>query len=86
MKSEYLPKSPSPGFSVKSYAKATTKAGKKFQRNSKVIKLSGIQSKDQRSSGEYTTRVSTVKHKPMGMTYGGTKKGKGTTIYKKGKN
>jgi hypothetical protein len=86
MKSEYLSKKPAPGFDVKAYAKTTTKSGKKFQRNSKVIKMPGIQGNDQRSSGEYTTRISTVKQKPMSMTYGGTRSGKGVTIYKKGKN
>jgi len=84
MKSVTISKKPSPGFDVNAYHKATTKTGKDFQRKSKVIKLSGIQGKDQRGSNEYTTRVSTVKQKPMSMTYGGsTKGGKGTTIYKK---
>jgi hypothetical protein len=86
MKSIYMSKSkPSPGFDVKSYNKQTTKAGKDFKRNSKVIKLSGIQGKDQRGSNEYTTRVSTVKLKPREMTYGGSKGNKGVTIYRKGK-
>jgi len=85
MKSEYLPKSPSPGFDTKTYAKKIGKATSNFKRHSKVIKLSGIQDKDQRSSNEYSTRVMTGKSKPMSMTYGGSKKGKGVTIYKKGK-
>jgi len=84
MKSEYMSK-PSPGFSAKVYSKESTKRGNDFKRNSKVIKLSGIQGKDQRSSNEYNTRVSTVKLKPMGATYGGSKGNKGVTIYRKGK-
>jgi len=86
MKSTIISKSnPGPGFDVKSYSKQTDKAANKFKRNSKVIKLSGIQDKDQRSSNEYNTRVSTVKPKPMSMTYGASKGNKGTTIYTKGK-
>ncbi len=86
MKSTYMSKSnPGPGFDTKSYSKQIGKATGKFKRNSKVIKLSGIQDKDQRSSNEYNTRVSTVKLKPMGMTYGGSKGNKGVTIYRKGK-
>jgi len=86
MKSTYMSKSnPNPGFDVKTYSKQTTKAGKDFKRHSKVIKLSGIQDADQRSSNEYNKRVSTVKPKPMGMTYGGSKGNKGVTIYRKGK-
>jgi len=85
MKSEYLTKKPTPGFDVKAYAKTTTKAGKDFQRKSKVIKLSGIQGKDQRSSNEYNKRVSTERLKPMSVTLGASKDNKGITIYKKGK-
>jgi hypothetical protein len=86
MKSIAISKSkPVPGYDAKVYAKQSTKAGKKFQRNSKVIKLSGIQDSDQRSSNDYYTRVSTVKPKPMSMTYGGSKKGKGVTIIRKGR-
>ena len=85
MKSEYLSKTPTPGFNVKTYSKQVGKATDKFKRNSKVIKLSGIQGKDQRSSNEYNTRVMKGKSKPMSMTYGASKDNKGITIYKKGK-
>ena len=84
MKSEYMSK-PSPGFSAKAYSKESTKRGNDFKRNSKIIKLSGIQSKDQRGSNEYNTRVSTVKLKPREMTYGASKGNKGVTIYRKGR-
>ena len=71
-----------PGFDAKTYSKQTTKAVNKFKNNSKVVKLTGIQAKDQRSSNEYTTRVLTGNRlKPKSMTYGV----KNTTIYKKGK-
>jgi len=86
MKSTIISKSkPAPGFNVKSYNKQSVKSGNDFKRNSKVIKLSGIQDADQRSSNEYNKRVSTVKPKPMSMTYGGSKGNKGVTIYRKGK-
>ena len=80
MKSEYMSKPP--GFDAKTYSKQTTKAVNNFKRNSKVIKLSGTQAKDQRSSNEWTTRVLTGKRlKPKSMTYGV----KNSTIYRKGK-
>jgi hypothetical protein len=87
MKSEYMSKGkPSPGgFNANAYNKQSIKAGNKIKRNTKVIKLSGISSGDQRASGEYTARVSTKKLKPMSMTYGSNKGSKGTTIYRRGK-
>jgi hypothetical protein len=87
MKSTIISKSnPGPGFDTKTYSKQANKAVNKFKRNSKVIKLSGIQDKDQRSSNEYTTRVLTGKRlKPMNATFGASKGNKGVTIYKKGK-
>ncbi len=85
MKSVTISKSPSPGFNTKDYAKKVNKAVGNFKRHSKVIKLSGIQGKDQRGSNEYTKRVMTGTNKPMSMTYGASKNNKGTTIYKVGK-
>lgn len=75
----------SPGFSTKMYKKQVEKATDKFKDNTKVVKLTGIQSKDQRSSNEYNTRVGVVKPKPRSVTYGASKGNKGTTVYKKGK-
>jgi len=71
------------GFNPKKYASKTTKIGKDYQKKTKVVKESGIQSKDQRSSQEYNSRVYKGSNKPMAMTYGASKSGKGTTIYKK---
>lgn len=73
------------GFNPKKYSSQTTKIGKNYQRKTKPVKQSGIQSKDQRSSNDYNTRVYKGTNKPMSMTYGASKSGKGTTIYKKGK-
>lgn len=87
MKSESLPKSnpPSTGFNASAYAKQSTKAGKKFQRTSIITKYPAIQSKDRRSSHEWTSRVKKGNYKPKSITLGGSKGNKGVTIYKKGK-
>lgn len=79
-------KPPKGALSAKAQNSATTKMGKDYQSKTKVVKTSGIQSKDQRSSSEYNTRVYKGANKPMSMTYGASKSGKGTTIYKKGKS
>jgi hypothetical protein len=72
------------GFNPKKYASQTTKIGKNYQKKTKSVSQSGIQSKDQRSSNDYNTRVHKGNNKPMSMTYGSTDKaGRGTTVYKK---
>ncbi len=68
----------------KSYKKQAAKAVKTFKKNSKEVKLSGIQESDQRSSYSYNTRVLDTKDKKAkSMTYGGSRKGIAATIYKK---
>jgi len=68
------------------HVKATNAAVNKFKDNSKVVKISAIQDKDQRSSNTYTTRVLTgANKKPMAITYGVSKGNAGATVYKKGK-
>ena len=74
---------PAAGFDVNSFAKTVSKLGKDFQRKSKPVNQSGIQSEDQRSSNNYVARAAYTNSKPKDMTYGGSKANKGTTIYKK---
>lgn len=76
------------GFNPKKYKRHTAKAVRNFKSNSTVVKHNAMQEKDGRSSSEWTTRVmKPTKSKPKSMTYGGTKGGKGATIYvKKAKN
>lgn len=75
----------SPGFSTKAYSRQVEKITDNYKKNTRVVKYPAIQDSDQRSSQEFNTRVSTVKHAPKSMTYGASKNGKGTTVYKKGK-
>lgn len=77
------PKRPK-GFSASRYDKQSTKAGKKIQRTTKLVTAPAIQDYDQRASSVLNQRrVSTVKPKPMAMTYGSSKAGKGATKYKR---
>lgn len=71
------------GFNAKKHAAKTAKITKDYRKKTKVVKESGIQSKDQRSSNEYNSRVYKGENKPMAMTYGASKSGKGATVYKK---
>lgn len=67
-------------FNANAYDKATTKAGKKYQRNSKEVKSPGIDNVQRSSMQLNYKRVSTEKFKPMKATFGGSRNGKGTTI------
>jgi hypothetical protein len=80
------PKPPQKGFDTRSYSRATKAAVKDFKNSTKVVKISAIQDKDQRSSNEYNKRVPIGgKNSAKSMTYGTSKNNKGTTTYTKGK-
>lgn len=70
---------PGKGFDANKYNTASVKAGNKFKRNSREVISPGINPIQRGSSKLSVTRIPTGKNKPMGMTYGGTNRGKGTT-------
>lgn len=73
-------KPPKKGFSAADYVKATKKATRRVKRNYDVVSGPAIQDYDQRASQVLNQRlVGGKKPKPMGMTYGTTKAGKGAT-------
>jgi len=67
------------GFDANKYNSASIKAGNKFKRNSREVISPGINSIQRGSSTLVKTRVPTGKNKPMSMTYGGNRGGKGAT-------
>jgi hypothetical protein len=76
---------PKPGFNVKKYDRASTKSGNNYKKNSRLIESPAINPLQRSSLTLEKKRIPTQKFKPMGMTYGGSSKGKGITkvVYRK---
>jgi len=71
---------PRPGFNVKKYDRATKKAGNNYKRSTREVVAPGINTVQRGSDKLNVVRVpKPVKNKPMSMTFGGSKNGKGIT-------